>query len=379
MLILEDQLPWVDVCRMLLPHATVLHYPDFSLCSLPVILSTAFQYQPIPRPNTDGAAFVTEAFLRDHTSLLGLDSHCTPAQAHQGMASDLPPPALLPLFSLSTLHRFFLCTAPLLLSAHCTAALLSVQFSAWAPQLGWHPCSGLTSLSLFGNVIYASRWIGYAFLPGPHTASIVTSPSAVLDPAIPTLLLPTTRTHSLLTSSGLLFSIPTFPSPKPTPTTFPRCSAAALPFCFLLVPTSLPYHASSPTKSSGCTHPSPFTAAGPRLPGALLPCLTTGLPFSIAHSFAHHIFSSGIPSGLSTTSLAPLHCLSTNVLPVPTPIDWTQVYHADPDTARLLNALTAYPQPTWTAETISHVHKAYRPYLEANAVGMQGHFIGSAN
>ena len=30
----------------------------------------------------------------------------------------------------------------------------------------------------------------------------------------------------------------------------------------------------------------------PRLPGALLPCLTTGLPFSTARSFAHHVLSS---------------------------------------------------------------------------------------
>ena len=73
MLILEDKLPSVDVCRVLLPHASVLHYPDFALSSLPILLSTALNRPPASQPAT-GAPSVTEAFLRDHTSLLGLDS-----------------------------------------------------------------------------------------------------------------------------------------------------------------------------------------------------------------------------------------------------------------------------------------------------------------
>ena len=417
MLILEDTLPSVDVCRLLLPHATVLHFPDFALSSLPVLLSTALTRPPQAPPAT-GVLFVTEAFLHNHTSLLGLDAHCTPMQARQGFAKWLD--AVCSFASLLSQHRAlrcFLCTAPLSPSDHCTAASLSAEFSAWASRLGWHPCSGLTSSSLFGDAISASRWIGYAFLPGPHTASLASFPSVVLDPALPAELLQDdppdpeifadqlslpdlppcpddhdpffpyalwTLSHTSEPDRRITIYDPYFPIAEAGLDIFDpshQCYTAighGFAILFPSGPDKFAVRVSSPDEVLRL-YSFPYNELSqqldPRLPGALLPCLTTGLPFSTARSFAHHVLSSGIPSGLPTTSLAPLHCLISNILPVPTPTDWTDAYRADPDTARLLDALTADPNPTWTAETTSHVHKAYLPYLEANAVGLQKHFI----
>ena len=215
-------------------------------------------------------------------------------------------------------------------------------------------------------------------------------PLLISYPSPTSPLAPMTRTPSFPMPSGdsrplphpttsSLFTTPTFPFPKLTPTKLPWCSAMALPFCSPLGPNKFTLRMfASLTRSSACT---PFPSNLPCSWTPVFPMLFShaslpGLPFSTAHSFAQHILHSGISTGLPATAHAPLHCLSTNILPIPKPSDWTQAYRMQTQTPlAFLTSFPANPQPTWTAKITSHVHKAYLPYLEANAIGLQGHFI----
>ena len=411
-LILEDQRPSAAVCRMLLPHATVLDFPDLALkSSLPTILSVALRKAPPNRPPDPGAMARTEAFLREHTSLLGLDFHCTPAQVRQGIPHWLDTACTFAgLLAQHRALRCFLCTAPLPLTDHRTAASLSAQFSAWASSIGWHPCSGLTSSSLFGDAVSASRWIAYAFRAGPHTAAIATFPSAETDPTTPFELFDADPPDpDIFVNQISLPDLPPCPEDQDPflPYSLWRLSPPSLPNRHITVydpyfPIPEAHHHANTVLGHGFAIMFP---AGPgktglrvssaeevlrlysfpfsdiplqldyNLSDSLLPCLTTSLPFSTARRFAQHIFRSGVPTGHSASTHVPIQCLSSDILPVPKPADWTQAYRTDPDTARLLEALSANPQPTWTAEITSNIHRAYLPYLEANAIGLRGHFI----